>query len=339
MFKKGLKEKGLILAVVRGTGLGESQNQQISKFLSQNHIDWKLFEEFAVYHELTPLVYLGLKDFASFLPVNLRELLKIHYYSTLRRSLYFWKEFLQLAGVFEQAGISLLPIKGMAFLGDIYKETFLRPMVDIDLLVKEESIQKAEAILCDLEYKKELFGSKEEYWRKDQCHIAFAKQKQGDSFLVELHWGLDFKRRSRAILPELWERVRVVNRDGRIIKLLSPEDTLFSLALHSRRFGKVLSLKNIYDGALLIKKYRANFDWDYCLRMSRKYELGSSLFFILYQIKFLSDLDFPDYVWKGLKVSAYKRRVIQSFIEENTFLADKNRNLKKSLFKIAFSSL
>jgi hypothetical protein len=247
-----------------------------------------------------------------------------------------WQEFIRIFEAFEKAGIIILPIKGLALLKDIYIDKPIRPMTDIDLLVKEESLTKAEEIFCDLGYRKELYALKEDYWRNKQCHITFYKREDEKLPFVELHWSIDFKRNNRSILSELWSRTREIKGDGKIIQLLSPEDTLFSLALHNRRFGRTLCLKNTYDLALVLKNYTSTFDWDYCLSMSKRYNMCSTTFFILYQVKLFLGINIPDFVWGKLNRSIWKRKIIRRFIEKNTFLSDLERRGRDLYLKSHF---
>jgi hypothetical protein len=321
-------EANLIRFIIRKIVGGKDNG--IKDFLKCHLINWERFKELIIYHDLTPFAYLILKDFNSFLPEGLREFLKNNYYCALVRCQKLWQEFLRIYEVFSQAGVCLLPIKGIALLEDLYKNKYLRPMTDIDLLVKEEDLPKAEEIFCDLGYRKELYGLKEEYWRKKQCHISFYKREDRKAPFVELHWSLDFKRGSRNILPELWSRIREINVDGMLIKLLSPEDTLFSLALHSRRLGRTLCLKNVYDAILLLNKHALHFDWDYVLDESKRGKMCTTIFFLLSQVKFLLNADIPEMVWKKLNIPFWKKKLIHQFIERNTYVdssSSKGKNL------------
>jgi len=304
------------------------REQKIWHLLSAGSIDWKKFKELITYHNITPFVYLALRDFDSFLPHDLKELLRNDYYCSLVHAQGIWHEFLKISTAFEQKEIVLVPIKGTAFLGDIYTQMPVRPMIDMDLLVEERQLLKAESILNDLGYGKKLHGHKEEYWRNSQCHLIFGKKQPPKGPCIELHWGIDFKRRGRVILPELWSRIRKVNAAGRVIKLLSPEDTLFSLSLHNRRYGRTLCLKNVCDLILVLYKYGHDFDWGYVLEQSRKYDLCATVFFILQQARLLSEVPLPPSLEKDLKISAWKKKLIQQFIEKNTFLLNKKMSNK-----------
>lgn len=329
-------EKRLIKAIAREPASRTEHHIEIESILAENNIDWDLFKQIISYHQLIPLVYLSLKNFSASLPPHFSQFLRNNSYYTLQRSHYFWKEFMRIANAFEESAVALVPIKGVAFFADIYQDTFSRPMVDIDLLVRETDFLKAEAILHDLGYEKELHGLKEEYWRENQYHIVFSKNNAGFMLYVELHWALDYKRKGRHLLPEIWQRLREVQLYGKKIRSLSAEDTLLSLALHSRRFGESLCLKNVYDAILLIRKYKTNFDWDYCLSMSEKYGLRVTLFFLLEQMRFLSDQDIPEYVFTRLNIPGFKKKIIRMFMERNTFSIEKIAGQKDTYLKLHF---
>jgi hypothetical protein len=219
---------------------------------------------------------------------------------------------------FRENNLVIVPIKGMALLEDIYSNLSLRSMCDVDLLTQEKDISKAEKIFSQSGYQKELLGFREDYWRKRQYHLSFKKESLRVPIMVELHWALDYKRKEN-ILPQLWSRLRKIKIDNQEIYLLSPEDTLFSLALHNRRLGQALCLKNIVDLALLLNKYK-DFDWDYVLKTAKEGRMRTTVFFILAQAKMFLGLKLPASVENSFKPPYWKRRVIYKFIRKNTFL-------------------
>jgi len=330
------KEKLLTLAIAKELICSSTCQEEIGSLLSENKIDWIKFKDFIIYHDLTPFAYLVLKNFGSFLPFELKDFLKNNYYCSLVRNQNIWQEFIRIFEALGKAGIIIVPIKGVALLKDIYTDKAIRQMTDIDLLIKAEDLKKAEGILCNLEYRKELYGLKEDYWRKNQYHITFYKRGNSGLPFVELHWDLDYKRKSRNMLPELWRRIRKIKSDGKIIELLSPEDTFFSLALHNRRLGRTLCLKSAYDAALILKKYAADFDWDYVLKGSQEGKMNATIFFLLSQMRLFSDSNIPKAVWKKLNIPFWKKRLIFQFIANNSFLPQQNIQGKSLYLKTHF---
>lgn len=309
----------LVLYILRNT-IEEKDGFKIKDIIAGGIIDWARFKDLIICHEIVVIAYLGLKPYFSLLPLKLAEFLRDRYYANIVRCQRLQQAFLGITEASNRLGISVVPIKGVALLEDIYKGRNLRQMADIDILVKENDFSKLEGVLYGLGYKKELGGLKEGYWKKSQCHISFLKKESGNiTLFIDAHWALDFKRKNRVLLPKLWDRVRKLDFQGRNIEVLSPEDTFISLAMHNRRFGRVLGFKNICDSALLLDKYASCFDWSYVLEESRKSKFCSTVFFALCCVKILFSAHIPDFVWKELKVGRWKRLITTRFIERNIY--------------------
>ncbi|MCM8824423.1 MAG: nucleotidyltransferase family protein [Candidatus Omnitrophica bacterium] len=302
------------------------------KELPFSHIDWNVFKNLVFYHELAPFVYLVSKDYGSFIPKDLFWLLKQCYYCAVVHCENLMREFLFIDKIFKDNQILAIPLKGIALLFDLYSQIPLRPMLDIDILVKEEYFPKAEKIIMDMGYSKDLHGLTEKYWREKQCHLAFRKLDK----VVELHWDIDYKKDNLSILPLLWKRIRKVRTDSIDVNLLSCEDTFLSLALHQRRFGKALCLKNVIDAILLLHKYNASFDWDYVVKVSKMKNIQHTIFFLLAQMEVVSENSLYKLIMKDLNISPLKRYLIQKLIEKNTFSPFLNSRIKSLYLKSHF---
>jgi hypothetical protein len=212
----------------------------------------------------------------------------------------------------------------------------LRVIRDLDILVKKQDLLKIEKMLEALGYTKDLYGFKEKYWKQRQYHIAFrSNNSKLLSLPIEVHWGLDYPSENRQISSlDLWSRLSEIKIENIKIKLTSPEDVLFILALHQRRFGKILSLKYICDVALLLKKYYNRFDWDYVLWKVHNERVCATLFFLLFQTRVLLKVNLPERILAQLDISIYKKKIIYWFIKKNTFPHTSNSQIKK-LYLIA----
>jgi|GEM_PF-801713 len=332
----GIEER-LILRIARWL-VGNGEFFGIEEEIIRKDLNWQKFMGFLRYHELLPFAYPFFKKTTFFLDDQEMGLLKQGYYSCLVHQARLWQEFKNIAGVFIERGVEFVPLKGIAFIADnLYADkTPLRPLCDIDLLINEKTFSLAEDILEGLGYRKCLGGLKEEYWKEKGYHLAFTRQDiQKQSYIVEAHWDLDYPRKI-SMLPSLWRRITKPGPETENISLLSPEDTLFSLALHQRRFGKVLCLKNACDAAALLNKYGSNFDWNYVLREAKISQARLTLYFVLAQAKLLFDMPIPDFVldksdshkrrdshfliMEALAVPRYKKKLINQFILKDTFI-------------------
>ena len=335
MYKKNSAEAELFQSLAKSIIRGAEIN--VKEIIFGSAIDWKKFREQILFHELSPFLYPLFKNSEGIIPEDLKQLLKRNYYATLARAENLWQEFLSLAKVFKAKEISMVPIKGIASLADIYRERPFRSMVDMDILVKKEELARVEEVLRELRYEKALGGLKETYWLEKNCELTFVKKISGRPFWLDVHFGLDFKRLHTIQLPRLWERVRYVPVGGQMVALLSPEDQLFSIALHGRRYGgRPLCLKNILDLAIILEKYREPFDWGYVVREAHAGRMQSTVFFILLQVAVFFDTSVPDRVWKGFEVPFYKQWLMRRLIERNTFIPYQSATDKAIFLKSHF---
>jgi len=324
----------LLLAIVKEIVIGD--NDHILTLLKNSSLNLVKFKNDLAYHGLAPLAYVVLRRYFSLLPKELVIVLEAtygHYLIYIARA---QKVFLDLHEIFKKENITMIPIKGIALLEDIYIKYPVRSICDIDVLVREEDVEKAFILLEKAGFKKDLEGLKEDYWRKKQYHIVFVKEFNNFKIIVELHWQLDYPRKGVQLLSNMFDRLRETPMLGNKISLLSVEDTFFVSALHQRRLGIALSLKDVCDMALLLNKYKSSFDWDYILSESKKSRLCSTVYFALYQVNFLLKVDVPDYILKKLNVSMWRKRVIQRFIKKNTLSEIQNNQTKNLYLKMHF---
>ena len=299
-----------------------ADKETTQELLNRQSLDWGQFNRLIRYHELSPSAYIILKEFPALVSQEELRLLEQQFYCNLLRLSLLQQELIEIMGNLQARNITVLPLKGAHFLLDpepYGDKAYLRPMLDMDILVKKGDYHEAQRILESRGYLKELYDRKEEYWRSRSYHLAFRKKSGGRiNYMVELHWGLDYPKNNH-LLPQFWERSIKRQREGGCIYLCSPEDTLLSLALHQRRFGKMLLLKNACDVALLLRRYKDALDWDYLLREAKEARMLTVLYFVLFQAEFLFGPRIPDAFLKTSGVAGYKRKLIRDFILEDTF--------------------
>lgn len=298
-----LPEAKLLLAITNERPPFSFENIDLEKFIALLRL-----------HNIAPLVFCKIRRYSQKIPPHIYSFLKSSYLFNLSINLNFWKEFLKINAACQQNDIALLPLKGMDILLRFYPAFDLRNMCDIDILIKKEQFAQAEIALSDLGYEKKLSGLKEEYWRTKQCHIAFYKNR----VTFEVHLRLDFKRRNRFILRQLWQRIQLLELRGHKVTMLSPEDALFSFALHLRRFGNFPSLKQVLDVAKIIHE-SPQFDWNYVLTESKQGKMEATVYFILTQVSLFTEANIPLDILGKLSIPSWQKILIKKFILRHTF--------------------
>ncbi len=287
-------------------------------------IDLEMIFKESLYHDLSSLIYLIIKkankgpgSALSSHPVldRLRDI----YLITIKDNILKQEEFINVHAAFELEGIVMVPIKGMALLFDVFQDDFSRSMSDIDILIKKEDLKKAEKILQDLSYRRSMNNFSEEYYYNQHCHIPFLSK-----YLLELHWDIAVPRPNKIILPEIWDRLQKIKYNSALISLLSPEDTIFSIGLHLRRFNQPLSLKYIYDLYKIIEKYADKIDWPYISKYSNLNKFNSVIYYSLCSIKIIFDYPLPAKI-----LNMFYPGILRAFLLKIFIIKVKHNGVKK----------
>ena len=220
---------------------------------------WQEVLQAARQHGVAPLLFARLRKagLASTLPVDLLASLHGEYLraaaSGLRRSRV-------VGGVLERlrcAGISAIPLKGAYLARHVYANLALRPMCDLDLLVRESDLERAGEALAAAGY------TPKEHERAafaGGAHLTWARAAGG--LPVELHWTLiPADQGVRIDVEGLWERAQPCDIDGVTVLALSPEDLVLHLCLHLAGHRFATGLRPLCDIAETARHFLPVLDW------------------------------------------------------------------------------
>lgn len=121
---------------------------------------WERLPGQAEVHGLAPLVYTHLKQAGIQPPPDTRRQLQALYLRHRRANQIRGEELRRILGAFEASGIQAIALKGAAVSHIVYPEPALRPMSDLDLLVRASDARHAQALLARLGYRAALPASK-----------------------------------------------------------------------------------------------------------------------------------------------------------------------------------
>jgi hypothetical protein len=137
---------------------------------------------------------------------------------------------------------------------------------------------------------------------------------------IELHTQIVPDRPYKTEIPLIWQRAQKLSFYGTTINYPSKEDMFVILALHIRRHTRRLALKFICDIANIIKLYKDTMDWDYIYSLSKKNYIKNTIYFSLYIIKELFQIDIPYKIISRFQPSFLTRKVIHIYMNKNNFL-------------------
>lgn len=223
--------------------------------------DWDGVIQQSIYHRVTPLIYHRLKDSSSCLnaPSEVMERLRVLYLSSAEYNMRLFRQLSKILRAFKNDGIPVIVEKGVALAELIYKNIALRPMSDIDLLVKGRDAKKVYKILLQFGYKPIEFLLSKRHMR--WSHLAY---KNGNNTKVEIHPDIIYE------IPKLdpWIKAIPAKIESTDVFVLGAEDLFLHICLHIHfHIGSAFSkLVWWYDIKKILKHYQGKLDWDYIIK-------------------------------------------------------------------------
>ncbi|MFP3123379.1 nucleotidyltransferase family protein [Ectobacillus funiculus] len=174
-------------------------------------------------------------------PPFFQEQLKQKYNESLYLNMFIRNQTEQILKAFEDAGINVIPLKGVTFAEKYFGHIGARGTSDIDLLIKASDLETAVNCVKALGY------TVEEEYIPSHFHCSFSKELPGSSIplTVELHWGLLKENTSNLQIDEFWSQAKPV-KSYSYIKELSDYHTFYMICLHGWKHN-LNSLKYFID--------------------------------------------------------------------------------------------
>jgi hypothetical protein len=227
--------------------------------------DWSDVIDLAQKHGVTPLLHRNLKARYADLqvPEPIRSRLRDTYRLTGIRNT---RLLAQLNGVlkrFRQARVDVVVLKGAHLADLVYEEVALRPMGDVDLLIRSADLRAARSVLLDLEYR----GPQGQGEHHQQEPIEWANhldpvRKEG-GLLVELHYAIGSTGLVKGPdVDGLWDRAVPVRIGGAEAQVLSGEDLLLHLCMHAAlQHGFGVGLGHLCDIPAVLDHHGEKLEW------------------------------------------------------------------------------
>jgi hypothetical protein len=297
-----------ILCLAARTMLEPIAERQLIELL-RGPIDWQRLWAQGHLHEVLPLLTTTLRRLAAQVPIPAHwlEQAQRRYYATMLRNSTLADQLLRVLAAFQQAGIAALPVKGLVLAETLYGSLALRPLGDLDVLVRPSDLLRARAILGELG-----FAQAAEPGFENANHPfhdpPYYRRAVGGPICLELHWGLWASHFFQLDPDALWQRAVPAQIHGATLSILSPEDTLLHLAIHRSR--SALRLRFVCDVAELLRRHRATLDWEYLLAQTQAAGARTTMFYTLALAADLLEAPLPDGLLARLQVSRMKRRLL-----------------------------
>jgi hypothetical protein len=265
-------------------------------------VDWEGLVRLAAQQGVSPVVY-GRLCQLGLVPPAPGEQLRDACRASAARNLLLFSELGKLLRATQAAGVPVIPLKGAFLAETVYGDIALRPMADLDLLVKPSDLPTAIEVLRQLGYE------------SDQPFDPVAQQarfqdmppmRKPGSAMVELHWTLVTPlcgaRIGQGELEGIWERSVPATVAGVPSRTLAPEDLLLHLCMHAsahHRFADV-GLKSFVDMAEVARHYGGALDWSGFAERANRWRVANGVRMALMLAQEWTDLCVPADVWSQL---------------------------------------
>jgi hypothetical protein len=284
-------------------------------------VDWDQFLRQALVHTVAPLVYYTLRDDRDILPDRVREELRIAYYQASASNALLYEELADILRAFHGAGIPVILLKGAALAQGTYGNVALRPMSDLDILVRDEAMLRAEGLLAQRGYAV-LKGA-----HSGLRHMTFKNTARSTHTLVEIHSHVVSSPYYRQAMPEqwLWQDPAALAIDGVPALTLSPEATIVHSCLHFLDHIAVQgTLLWLCDIAEVVQ--RKNVDWDRLTRATGEFRIVLPVRSLLETCQETLGLSLPGQVLdriRSLRPGFVERRAYQFCLSNSRSTASK----------------
>jgi putative nucleotidyltransferase-like protein len=276
--------------------------------------EWNEVVASALANQVGPLLYSRLKELADDgrLPRERLQVLRAAYLATAERNLRLYRELAVVLTALRQAGIPVIVLKGAHLAKAVYGNIALRPMGDLDLLVKAADLSRAAAALRDLGYAAEAYGPSaagQEGKRPPDAELAGGPGHHLPPFVrpgaaaAEVHWTLAHTALALEIdLDGLWARAQPVVLGGAPTLGLGPVDLLLHQCLHAgEHHGFRIGLRPFCDVAQILRHCRAELAWDEVRLRARQWRTANGVYMTLRLLGGLLEPPVPEAVLAALR--------------------------------------
>lgn len=288
-----MKDEDKLILVFSRTNLDGREMVKVEKLLGAT-LDWDYIFRKCREEGVCPLIYnhlnhLNDSKFKAYIPRAILGAFERDYYENCARNTLICEEAGKILDAFNQENIKTILLKGVFLAESIYKNLALRPMTDIDILIRKADLGKANEVLKRSGYSvppnyEDFLGNS----LLSSINSLTYKASNSINFPVHLHWHLinstwplDFLV-SKIDMERIWSCAEPAKVNRIDTLTLAPHHLLIYLGQHSfnHSFDRAILLSDILE---ILRYYKTEPNWDLLIEDAEAFSLSSvlhhSLFF------------------------------------------------------------
>ncbi len=266
---------------------------------------WDELLPLALYHGVAPLLWSRLKNQELAHPVRVR--LAGLYTANLVRNQQLKAQQEKVLAAFVDKAVPAWPLKGTHLSDILYGDLALRQVTDIDILIQPRSLQKADQVLADLGYVRNVHDEIARV-RRNRAFVYLKSTCQGSLFLLDLHQRLSPYSQRDPLVERIWA-------NG-----MTQENLLIYLCVNQvlHRFAR---LKYLLDIKMLIDRATNEIDWDLVVKIAKETEFAPGIYHSLESVCEFAGTRVPASVLAALRPSWFSRKFVQCVLGFDTITA------------------
>lgn len=292
-------------------------------------LDWDRFLHLSQRHRVAPHVHAALSASPGLrIPDTVTEQLSKLQADVVEKNLQLTAELLKLLREFDSRDLPVIPFKGPVLAFDLYGGLHRRQFVDLDILVKPDSLLDALRALKKLGYRNtdsaldNLSGRRlVKFLRRFKSHTLIHSSRK---FTVDLHWRLSEDAALYSVpFDELLSAGSSCEISGEVVRTMSPRRSLEYLAFHACKHG-CMRLSWLCDVAWAARRI-PDANWNSMLEEQRP-EVARM---IVAAMLMLESLSLTDPLMKRIdNIESWRRKLSHPLsIMQHALLAEKGRSV------------
>jgi hypothetical protein len=274
-------------------------------------VDWHVLLKLAEQHGVRPILFRSLKSLCwDAVPKDTQLGLDRFNKVNLQNNMLFTGALLRVINSFQQNAIPVAAFKGPIIAEALYGDLSFREFYDVDLVIQEANICKAEDILT-------AFGYQADFPDRDFRSAFLSYQGQysfrnrDTAISIDLHWQLSAKGLAFPLeSAEIWPRLEELTIFGHKVPTLPRDDLALYLAAHGTKEGW-RRLIWVCDFARLLYKSQ-NIDWPAILDRAHRSHSSRPLLLAIFLASTLLEAPAP----KELLDKAHNNSAVRALAEE-----------------------
>lgn len=254
---------------------------------------------------MVPLLYRNLQELGITHP--LMERMKSVYRHTWYRNQLISHRVIKLVTLFQSEDIEVMVFKGIAIQELYYGDKGMRPMNDFDLMVHEQDVDKAHALLSAQGWTPKL-----EFTPENRKRIHGMSYRETAGIEIDLHWAI--RKELGQLNPLLWSGKRELQLNGCTTATMCATDLLFHTLIHGMRWNATVPIRWICDAWFILKKKDDTIDWPRFLQLAMDSRRILDCRETLNYLQLYWGFSFPDQVNQALRDAPVSKVESKAFL-------------------------